>query len=390
MAVFDNFPYTNFHELNLDQFFEAFKKLQDEWDSFGYTITATAHAGTTPNVEVSGDLISGLNFDFTLVAGDTGATGETGATGNGIESVTFSNYQLTLTFTDGTTYTTPSLRGEQGAGLQILDTYASLSALQSAHPTGSAGDAYLVGTSPSFTLYIWSASNLAWTNAGSLTSPSPTSTTPLMNGTADVGSETTYARGDHVHPTDTSRASATALTELSNTVQGHDEDIADLQGAVSGLETTVDGKQDTLISGTTIKTVASKSLLGSGNISFYDMIDGAADYVIESTSTTVSTSVSRSWTVDSDCWAYVSASVTSDTTSGSGYAVSNISCGSYSSFRDSMELESAASRSISASSSCFVPLLANDTILISLRCSKTGTKTLNYDIVVFGAALTEN
>ena len=32
------------------------------------------------------------------------------------------------------------------------------------------------------------------------------STTPKMNGTAAVGTETAFARGDHVHPTDTSRA----------------------------------------------------------------------------------------------------------------------------------------------------------------------------------------
>lgn len=31
-------------------------------------------------------------------------------------------------------------------------------------------------------------------------------TTPKMNGTAAVGTETAYAKGDHVHPTDTSRA----------------------------------------------------------------------------------------------------------------------------------------------------------------------------------------
>lgn len=36
--------------------------------------------------------------------------------------------------------------------------------------------------------------------------PSKTSTTPVMNGTAAVGSETAYAAGNHVHPTDTSRA----------------------------------------------------------------------------------------------------------------------------------------------------------------------------------------
>ena len=36
--------------------------------------------------------------------------------------------------------------------------------------------------------------------------PNPTTTTPKMNGTAALGSEYEYARGDHVHPVDTSRA----------------------------------------------------------------------------------------------------------------------------------------------------------------------------------------
>ena len=36
--------------------------------------------------------------------------------------------------------------------------------------------------------------------------PAATTTTPKMDGTAAVGSETKWAKGDHVHPTDTSRA----------------------------------------------------------------------------------------------------------------------------------------------------------------------------------------
>lgn len=41
--------------------------------------------------------------------------------------------------------------------------------------------------------------------------PSASSTSPKMDGTATVGSETAYARGDHIHPTDTSRASSTHI-----------------------------------------------------------------------------------------------------------------------------------------------------------------------------------
>lgn len=36
--------------------------------------------------------------------------------------------------------------------------------------------------------------------------PSASSTTPAMDGTASSGTETAWAKGDHVHPTDTSRA----------------------------------------------------------------------------------------------------------------------------------------------------------------------------------------
>lgn len=61
------------------------------------------------------------------------------------------------------------------------------------------------------------------------TVPSASTTTPSMDGTASYGSGTTWARADHVHPTDTSRQAA-------------------------------------LVSGTNIKTINNESLLGSGNI----------------------------------------------------------------------------------------------------------------------------
>lgn len=68
--------------------------------------------------------------------------------------------------------------------------------------------------------------------------PEPSSTTPAMDGTAAVGTATTYARADHVHPTDTSRQAA-------------------------------------LVSGTNIKTVNGNSLLGSGNLSIRQLPDPA-------------------------------------------------------------------------------------------------------------------
>jgi hypothetical protein len=60
--------------------------------------------------------------------------------------------------------------------------------------------------------------------------PTASTTNPSMDGTASYGSGTSYARANHVHPTDTSR-------------------------------------QATLVSGTNIKTINNNSILGSGNIS---------------------------------------------------------------------------------------------------------------------------
>lgn len=58
--------------------------------------------------------VKGVDY-FDGEKGETGATGATGARGNGIaNTVLNADYTLTLTFTDGTSYTTPSIRGEKG------------------------------------------------------------------------------------------------------------------------------------------------------------------------------------------------------------------------------------------------------------------------------------
>lgn len=64
-----------------------------------------------------------------------------------------------------------------------------------------------------------------------------TSTTPKMDGTAAVGSETKFAAGDHVHPTDTSRVPTT------RTVNGHalSSDITITASDVSAIPTSAKG-----------------------------------------------------------------------------------------------------------------------------------------------------
>ena len=201
-----NYPYTNFHALNLDWIVRSMLELEHEWDSISDNITASAHFSLNPTAEVTGSLQDGLNFDFGLPVGPEGPEGPQGP--QGPQGVAGPTGPIGPTGPQG-------IQGETGAGLEILDRYATLAELQAAHPTGNPGDAYMVGDH----LYIWSVSTSAWIDAGTLSSPSPSVTVPLMDGTAAIGSLTTYAKADHRHPTDTSRASQEELDALIKTSQ---------------------------------------------------------------------------------------------------------------------------------------------------------------------------
>ena len=210
-------------------FKEAFNQIynnEDEisgaWENFVNNLSASVVEGNEPDVTLTWTDDS-VNFEFTMVPGVPGDPGV------GIASISFnSDYTMTITLSDGTTYTSMSLKGdtgpqgpqgETGSGLQILDVYATLADLQSAHPTGQPGDAYQVGSAGNYTLYIWSSSQSAWVQAGTLGTVSPYTSAPLMDGTASAGSQNLYARGDHVHPSDTSRASKEELDALIRTSQ---------------------------------------------------------------------------------------------------------------------------------------------------------------------------
>ena len=84
-------------------------------------------------------------------------------------------------------------------------------------------------------------------------------TTPKMNGTAAVGTETAFARGDHVHPTDTSRASASSVTTLSGRVDTLEEAVGTggsvdtkIATAIQGLDSSITATSNQAISAVTI------------------------------------------------------------------------------------------------------------------------------------------
>ena len=62
-------------------------------------------------------------------------------------------------------------KGENGDSYTVKGLYATLSALQAAHPTGSAGDAWFVGTAEDNVVYQWDVDQAAWVNVGALKGP---------------------------------------------------------------------------------------------------------------------------------------------------------------------------------------------------------------------------
>ena len=116
--------------------------------------------------------------------GDTGATGpkgDTGATGpQGPQGIQGLKGDTGATGPQGDIGPTgpkgdkgdkgdtgePGPAGADGKSFTIQSIYATPEALIAAHPTGQAGDAYLVGTASSNVIYMWDADKSAWYDAG--------------------------------------------------------------------------------------------------------------------------------------------------------------------------------------------------------------------------------
>ena len=115
------------------------------------------------------------------------------------------------------------------------DGSATMNSIVQALPTSKDGKIYIhLGTAYSATnmelqtehpVYWHDGTGIRiWTGAepSGGSSVEPSSTTPSMDGTAAVGTATTYARADHVHPTDTSRQAALVPSTSSKILSSSD------------------------------------------------------------------------------------------------------------------------------------------------------------------------
>jgi len=74
--------------------------------------------------------------------------------------------------------------------------------------------------------------------------PDPSSANPQMDGTASPGNSNEYARANHVHPTDTSRASAADMAAAQNNIAALQNDVDDLESAVETATQDISTLQD--------------------------------------------------------------------------------------------------------------------------------------------------
>lgn len=78
---------------------------------------------------------------------------------------------ITVTLSDGTEHSFTirnGSKGDRGDGFILLGIYATEAELLAAHPTGSRGDAYAIGTATSCVVYIWDIDAGDWRNVGQL------------------------------------------------------------------------------------------------------------------------------------------------------------------------------------------------------------------------------
>lgn len=289
------------------------------------------------------------DFDLGQVVGPQGDPGK------GITSIIKTGTSglvdtYTITYSDGTTSTFPVTNGQDGSisgsivtswestlsdskvaseklTKNTIDTKVPLISRYGYHVFNDQDDnsgygfslcnGYLVYNANEEKLYYDSTSETRDTSPanelatlGNIPTGSSTASDIKMNGTQSAGSSSNFAKADHIHPSDTSKqdtlVSGSNIKTVNNesllgsgniSISGGADVVTSWESTLSDTKVpsekltknSIDAKQDALVSGTNIKTVNNESLLGSGNITIQG--GGGADIVTSWESTLSDTKV---------------------------------------------------------------------------------------------------
>ena len=155
----------------------------------------TGAAGSEANVSVN-ETSSGAEFSFTIPVGNNGYTYIPSVSDNGILSWSVSQSSgsapASVNIMGQIGPTGPT--GPAGTGVQINGDYDSEEELESAHPTGTPGEAYLVNG----VLYVWSSTSNSWVNVGAI--QGPTGPTGATGAAANITGATATISGNYGAP----------------------------------------------------------------------------------------------------------------------------------------------------------------------------------------------
>lgn len=211
------FPYSNFHDLNLDWLLQQVKQLRADVDAL---VGGSTPYNQTPEMDGAGAPGSSVSYargDHQHPT-DTSRASATDLT-NEVNARTAKDLQqdadiAALDAKVKFSASNPLMDGSPSAGFASEQARAD-----HIHPTDtSRASASDLQTE----IHDREVADLGFDNRiGTLETAIQFSTSnPLMDGTANPGSSAMQSRADHIHPTDTSRASATDLALLSARVDG--------------------------------------------------------------------------------------------------------------------------------------------------------------------------
>ena len=161
-------------------------------------------------------------------------------------------------------------KGDTGDGLKILGQYTTLQALQQAVPNPSAGDAYSIGASVPYSVYIWDAKNGVWVDNGQIQGAQGAAG-EIAIGTVETGAPGTAASVTNV---------GTAESAILNFVIPQGYTGASGSTWYSGTGITGTASTPTVFSGSGVASASPNDFyLNSGTTNVYRCITGGAPSV---------------------------------------------------------------------------------------------------------------
>lgn len=214
----------------------------DKGDAATVTVgsTTTGAAGTSASVTNSGTQYAAV-LDFTIPKGDKGDTGATGDVNTYIAEYGSATYaEIGSALSDGK-YVIAQYNNDYYPLIMFSNSSYVFSYIHENICHEVVCDSYSTWTARTHTSVRdvkQNGASVTTSGVALVTTPQPTTTTPKMDGTAAVGSETTWAKGDHVHPPDTTKVDKEVGKGLSA------NDFTDslktkLEGVESGAEVNV-------------------------------------------------------------------------------------------------------------------------------------------------------